>query len=88
MQHGPACAATAHDLILANGAPPETYLDIPGRMAFDNHQEYLDLYGAERIIPEMDRMRITSQWLLPDAIKARLGIVEADIRWDGGFLSA
>ena len=49
---------------------------------FDNYQEYLDLYGAERIIPEMDRMRITSRRLLPDAIKARLGIVDDVIDFD------
>lgn len=63
-----------HDVILANGAPAETFLDCPGRQAFDNYQEYLDLYGTERIIREMDRPRIASRRLLPDAIKARLGI--------------
>jgi len=34
-------------------------------------------YGAERIIPEMDRPRISSRRLLPDAIKARLRIDDA-----------
>ncbi len=72
----------AHDVILANGAPAETFVDIPGRMAFDNYQEYLDLYGAERIIPEMDRPRISAQRLVPDHIKARLGIVEPEVDWD------
>ena len=72
----------AHDVILANGAPAETFMDAAGRMAFDNYQEYLDLYGAERIIAEMDRPRISAQRLLPDAIKARLGIVETDIDFD------
>ena len=71
-----------HDVILANGAPTETFIDIPGRQAFDNYAEYLELYGAERIIPEMDRMRISSQRLVPDAIKARLGIREAQIDWN------
>ncbi|MDG1529855.1 MAG: Hint domain-containing protein [Paracoccaceae bacterium] len=64
----------AHDVIIANGAPAETFIDYAGRAAFDNHQEYLDLYGAERIIPEMDRPRISSARMVPDAIKARLGI--------------
>ena len=63
-------------MILANGAPSETDLDIPGRKCFDNYAEYLALYGAERIIPEMDRPRIASRRLLPDAIRARLGIVD------------
>ncbi len=65
-----------HDVILANGAPAETFIDIPGRQAFDNYQEYLDLYGLEQIVPEMDRPRITSRRLVPEAIKTRLGIEE------------
>ena len=62
----------AHDVILANGAASETFIDAAGRAAFDNCQEYLDLYGAERIIPEMDRPRISSRRLVPHAIKDRL----------------
>lgn len=63
-----------HDVILANGAPAETFVDYVGRQAFDNYQEYLDLYGAERIIPEIPQPRISSQRLLPDAIRQKLGI--------------
>ena len=62
----------AHDVILDNGAPAETFVDYTGRRAFDNFQEYVDLYGAERIIPEMDRSRISSARTLPDAIKKGL----------------
>ncbi len=76
-----------HDVILANGAPAETFVDYAGRQAFDNYQEYLDLYGLERIVPEMDRPRITSRRLVPEAIRARLGIVEPEIDW-GAPLSA
>ncbi len=64
----------AHDEILANGAPAETFVDYIGRKAFDNHQEYLDLYGCERIIPEMKRLRISAQRQLPESTAARLGI--------------
>ena len=64
----------AHDVILANGAASETFIDTAGRAAFDNHQEYLSLYGAERIIPEMPALRISSQRLVPQAIKDRLGM--------------
>jgi len=71
-----------HDVILANGALAETFVDVMGRMAFDNYQEYVDLYGTERIIPEMDRPRISSQRMLPDAITARLGIVAPGIDFD------
>ncbi len=70
-----------HDVILANGAPAETFVDYAGRQAFDNYQEYVDLYGAERIVHEMDRPRISSQRLVPEAIRARLGIVEPEIDW-------
>jgi len=63
-----------HDVILANGAPAETFVDAVTRSHFDNYKEYVDLYGAERIIPEMDRPRISAQRLVPEAIKARLGI--------------
>lgn len=62
-----------HDVILANGAPAETFIDVAGREAFDNYQEYLDLYGAERIIPEMAAPRISTARLLPEAVKRRLG---------------
>jgi hypothetical protein len=63
-----------HDVVLANGLAAETFIDAAGRTAFDNHAEYLELYGAERVIPEMDRPRISSARLLPDAIKARIGL--------------
>ncbi|MEL7117223.1 MAG: Hint domain-containing protein [Pseudomonadota bacterium] len=61
-----------HDVILANGAPSETFIDAAFRSHFDNHQEYLDLYGAERIIPENPMPRIATARLVPEAIKARL----------------
>lgn len=68
----------AHDVILANGAPAETFIDYLGRQAFDNCQEYLDLYGSERIIREMEAPRISARRLVPDAIKARLGRGQSD----------
>lgn len=64
----------SHDVILANGAPAETFMDATGRKAFDNYQEYIDLYSSERIIPEMGRLRISAQRLLPEGIKTKLGI--------------
>ena len=67
-----------HEEILAHGAPTETFVDYVGRSCFDNHQEYLDLYGAERIIPEMKRPRVSSQRMLPDALRARLGLPDHD----------
>lgn len=67
-----------HDVILAEGAPAETFIDYLDRRSFDNYQEYVDRYGAERIIREMDAPRISAARLVPDAIKARLGISQGD----------
>jgi hypothetical protein len=67
-----------HDVILANGAPSETFIDVAGRSVFDNYDEYIALYGVERIIPEMRKHRISTQRLLPDAIKARLASTAPD----------
>lgn len=72
----------AHDVILANGAPSETFIDYAGRQAFDNYDEYLALYGADRLIPEMATPRISSARHVPEPIKDRLGICEQDRRWD------
>ena len=67
-----------HEEILAHGAPAETFVDYVGRSAFDNHQEYLDLYGVERIIPEMKRPRISTQRMLPAALRTQLGLPAHD----------
>ncbi len=66
----------AHDEILANGAPAETFIDYVGRKYFDNYQEYIDIYGHERIIPEMKRPRISSQRQLPQSLYQRFGITD------------
>ncbi|AKO96517.1 hypothetical protein MALG_01332 [Marinovum algicola DG 898] len=62
-----------HDVILAEGAAAETFIDYLDRCGFDNYQEYLDLYGAERVIHEMPLPRISAGRLVPGAIKALLG---------------
>jgi hypothetical protein len=65
-----------HDVILANGAPSETFIDYRDRRAFDNYDEYLELYGCERIIPEMAQPRISSARHLPRGLQARLGLAD------------
>jgi len=65
----------AHDAILANGAAAETFIDYAARKDFDNYGEYEALYGAERIIPEMDRPRISAARMVPEHIKERLAPV-------------
>ncbi|KHQ52756.1 MULTISPECIES: Hint domain-containing protein [Mameliella] len=63
----------AHDVILANGAATETYVDYAARSRFDNHAEYRALYGEESAIPEMAMPRISAARLLPDHLRVRLG---------------
>ncbi|WP_138465670.1 Hint domain-containing protein [Poseidonocella sp. HB161398] len=67
----------AHEVILANGAAAESYVDYVRRQGFDNYQEYLDLYGKERTIPEMAMPRVSAARLVPPAIKARLAPAKA-----------
>jgi len=63
-----------HNVILANGCATETYVDAPSRQVFDNFAEYLELFGAEKTVAEMALPRVSSQRMLPEAVKACLGI--------------
>ncbi len=67
----------AHDAILANGAAAETFVDAVTRRRFDNHAEYIALYGKDRTIAEMPLPRVASARLVPTALRARLGIPDA-----------
>ena len=62
-----------HEVILANGAPAETYIDYVGRQAFDNHAEYITLYGDARIITEMPLPRVVSGRLASAALLSQKG---------------
>ena len=59
----------AHELLLAEGVPAETFIDYAGRDSFEN--------GAEQtaMIAEMPLPRISSARLVPNAVKARLNKV-------------
>jgi len=59
----------AHEVLVANGAASESYLDIPSRKTFDNFDSYTALYGAERTIQEMAVPRISSARMLPASIR-------------------
>ncbi|MEY8843002.1 Hint domain-containing protein [Cribrihabitans sp. XS_ASV171] len=61
-----------HEVILANGAPAETFVDYIGRATFDNYAEFIALHGNERPVAEMDIPRISAARLVPPAISARL----------------
>ncbi len=67
-----------HDVILANGAAAETFVDAVTRQAFDNYAGYQTQFGNDRMIPEFAMPRIGSQRLLPDSLRTRLGIAPID----------
>ncbi|WP_071690095.1 Hint domain-containing protein [Nioella sediminis] len=61
-----------HEIILANGAPAETFIDNVSRRVFDNYAEFEALYGD---VPEMEELpypRAMSARQVPVAIKVRL----------------
>lgn len=64
----------AHDVILANGAAAETFIDYAGRKGFDNYAEYLALFGTDRPMREMPRPRISAARHLPETLRHRLGL--------------
>jgi hypothetical protein len=68
----------AHDLILAEGCPAETFVDFNDRKSFDNVADYHARFGATRLIHEMPYPRISSQRLVPRAIRSKLGITKQD----------
>ena len=64
----------AHEIILANGAPAETFIDNVSRRAFDNYFEFEELYGDPPEMRELTYPRASNARHLPSRIKARLGI--------------
>lgn len=69
-----------HEVILANGAASESFIDYAGRLRFDNHAEYAALYGADRTIAEAQMPRISAARHLPPSVRARLGLATDDAR--------
>ena len=67
----------AHEIILANGAPTETFIDNVSRRAFDNYAEFETLYGEVPEMQELPYPRAMSARQVPPRIRARLGIVRA-----------
>lgn len=62
-----------HDIILANGAPSETFVENSDRATFDNYDEYLAIFGEPPAKVEMPYPRVLSPRQLPAAIRARIG---------------
>ena len=66
-----------HEIILANGAPAETFIDNVSRRVFDNYAEFEALYGD---VPEMEELpypRAMSARQVPDRIRQLLAAENA-----------
>lgn len=73
----------AHEVILAEGVPTETFLDTASRRRFDNHAEYLALHGADaEPMVERPEPRALSGRQLPPALRA--GIAGRAAHLSGG----
>lgn len=62
----------AHEIILAEGALAETYLDNEGRQKFANYDEFQQMYPNGKTVKELDMPRIKHARQLPSQIKNRL----------------
>ena len=69
----------AHELILAEGAPAETFIDNVSREEFDNHAEYAALYPNAQPMVEMDLPRVKFARQLTRAISRRLEAVADEL---------
>jgi hypothetical protein len=62
-----------HDVVLAEGAPAETFIDNVTRRNFDNYAEYETLYGAcAQPMVELDQPRAMSRRQVPPTIRGRI----------------
>ncbi|GGC87870.1 hypothetical protein GCM10010994_52310 [Chelatococcus reniformis] len=62
-----------HALVLADGAPAETFVDNVTRRRFDNYTEYEALFGgSEPRMPELELPRVKSARQLPRAVREQL----------------
>jgi hypothetical protein len=68
-----------HALVLAEGAPAETFVDNVTRRRFDNYAEYEALYGGESVVAELDLPRAMSARQVPLATRQRLAAVALEL---------
>lgn len=66
-----------HEIILANGAATETFIDSVSRRVFANFDEYLSLYGDEGQMQELSLPRINSARQLPAFVRTKLTRTQA-----------
>lgn len=61
-----------HEVIVANGAATETFIDNVSRRAFDNYAEFEAMYGDVAEMEELGYPRATTARQVPAAIRAEL----------------
>ncbi len=66
-----------HEIILANGAATETFVDNVSRSVFDNFAEFQELYGDVDEMEELGYPRAMSARQVPTAIRALLAAEKA-----------
>ena len=63
----------AHDVVFAEGAPAETFVDDDSRLIFDNADEYYDMFGADEMPRGFSAPRVEHGYQL-EAIRRRLAV--------------
>ncbi len=71
-----------HEIVYANNAPAETFIDYTGRRMFDNYAEFVTLYGEENTIAEMDMPRISALRQMPAALRERFRLEEDTVSFN------
>ena len=66
-----------HELVLAQGAPTETFIDNVPQQCFDNYAEYAALFAQDRMLHELPQPRAKSARQVPRAIRARIAAAAA-----------
>ena len=67
-----------HEIVLAEGAPAETFIDNVSRQRFDNYGEFEALYGAApEPMEELPQPRAMSARQVPRAIRERIATAAA-----------
>jgi hypothetical protein len=61
-----------HEIILAEGAPTETFMENVSRACFNNYSQYQALYPNAKEMIELDIPRVSHQRQLPNAVKVKL----------------
>jgi len=72
-----------HEIILAEGAPAETFMDNVSRACFNNHSQYQVLYPNAKEMTELDIPRISHQRQLPNAVKKQLEQIAQELLGEG-----